>query len=151
MLQRLLTTVSPRKISRYHIYFDNFFSSPDLFVHLRKIGFRATGTVRANRVSGVTIDLNNKSKRGTYFVKHDKNSGVNYISVMDSKIVSLLSTACGITPLSSAKRYSKDEHGKVEIPCPYAFNLYNNFMGGVDQHDYYCSSLLPCIRSKKWT
>ncbi|XP_058801365.1 piggyBac transposable element-derived protein 3-like [Phymastichus coffea] len=151
MLQRLLTTVSLRKISRYHIYFDNFFSSPDLFVHLRKIGLRATGTVRANRVSGVTIDLNNKSKRGTYFVKHDKNSGVNYISVMDSKIVSLLSTAAGITPLSSAKRYSKDEHGKVEIPCPYAFNLYNNFMGGVDQHDYYCSSLLPCIRSKKWT
>lgn len=151
MLQKLLTTVTPRNISRYHIYFDNFFSSPDLLVHLRKIGLRATGTVRANRVSGVTMDVDKKSKRGTYSVKHDKNSGINYVTVMDSKIVSLLSTTAGVTPLSTARRYSKDEHDKVEISCPNAFKQYNNFMGGVDQHDFYCSNLLPCIRSKKWT
>ena len=86
MLQKLLTTVSPRNISRYQIYFDNFFCSPDLLVHLRKIGLRATGTVRANRVSGVTVDVDKKSKR-TFSVKHDKNSGINYITVMDSKFV----------------------------------------------------------------
>lgn len=120
-------------------------------VHLRNIGLRATGTVRANRVKGVTNDVDKHSKRGTFAVKHEKNRGINYITVMDSKIVSLLSTAAGTIPLSTARRYSQEEHDKVEIPSPSAFGYYNKFMGGVDQHDYYCSNMMPCIRSKKWT
>ena len=36
---------SPRKMIKYNIYFDNYFCSSDLLVHLRNIGVRATGTV----------------------------------------------------------------------------------------------------------
>ena len=70
---------------------------------------------------------------------------------MDSKSVSVLSTAAGVTPISSVSRYSKVNHSKEEIPFPMAFRLYNMFMGCVDQHDAHCSNLLPQIRAKKWT
>ncbi|XP_043472990.1 piggyBac transposable element-derived protein 3-like [Leptopilina heterotoma] len=50
MTQSLLTSVVPKKLSQYHLYFDNYFSSPDLMVHLKNNGLRATGTVRQNRL-----------------------------------------------------------------------------------------------------
>ncbi|XP_043480427.1 piggyBac transposable element-derived protein 3-like [Leptopilina heterotoma] len=150
MGQDLLLNTIPKKLDNYHIYFDNFFCNPDLIVHLKKVGVVATGTVRQDRVKEKnTIDV--KSSRGTHCLKHDTNSGVNYITIMDSKIVSMLSTAVGDSPLKSVKRYSKDKKDRVEIPMPAAFALYNRFMGGVDIHDQYCSKLLPSLRSKKWT
>ena len=68
---------------------------------------------------------------------------------MDSKPVSILSTAAGVTPLQNVKRYFNENQCKSELPFPAIFSLYNRFMGGVDQHDADCSNLLPCIRAKK--
>lgn len=150
MVQQLLSTVSLKKLSSYHLYFDNYFCNPDLLVHLKEVGLIATGTVRPDRIKEKNV-LDKKAKRGTYIVKQEKNSGINFITVMDSKPVSVLSTAAGVTPLSTVRRYSKNSHSKEEIPFPMAFRLYNMFMGGVDQHDAHCSNLLPGIRAKKWT
>ena len=33
----------------YHVYTDNFYSSPQLFAELKQNGFHATGTLRTNR------------------------------------------------------------------------------------------------------
>jgi len=95
--------------------------------------------------------IDKKAPRGTYVVKHEQNSGINYITVMDSKPVSIASTAAGITPLLPSKRYSSEARSKTEIPFLQAFHLYNKFMGGVDLHDGHCNNVLPSIRSKKWT
>lgn len=46
MIQNLLVSVGLRKKGMYHLYFDNYFCSPDLLVHLNNIDIRATGTVR---------------------------------------------------------------------------------------------------------
>ena len=62
-------------------------------IHLKRLGLKATGMVRANRVN-VTNGID-KSKKGTYVVKHEKSSGVNFITVIDSKPISMLSTAVG--------------------------------------------------------
>lgn len=150
MLQKLLTSVVPRKLVQYHIYFDNFFSSPDLLIHLKKIGLKATGTVRVNRVNVENV-IDKKAKKGTHSVVHEKNSGVNFVTVMDSKSVSMLSTAAGVTPLFEVKRFSFDEMKKVDILFPHAFKMYNLFMGGIDLHDSHCSNLMSFIRAKKWT
>ena len=47
------------KLKKYHLFFDNFFTSPDLMIHLQKIGLAATGTVRQNRVKA-KIDMPKK-------------------------------------------------------------------------------------------
>ena len=92
-----------------------------------------------------------KAPRGTYIIKHDQNSGINFITIMDSKPVSIASTAAGVSPLSTSRRYSSEARSKIDIPFPRAFHLYNKFMGGVDVHDGHCNNVLPSIRSKKWT
>ena len=69
------------------------------------MGLKATGTVRVNRVK-VKNYVDNKAQKGTYSVKHEKNSGLIFITVMDSKCVSVLSTAAGVSPSFEGNRFS---------------------------------------------
>lgn len=114
----------------------------------KKVGLRSTGTIRENRIKAKNV-IEKNATRGTLKVQHDENSGINFINIMDSKKVFLLSTAAGVTPLSTMKRYSREAKEKLEIPFPNAFHLYNKYMGGVDLHDAHCNILQPSIRSKK--
>ena len=150
LLQRFFSSVGVKKIPFYHLYMDNLFTSFDLFLHLQKLGLRCTGTIRENRVKNKNVIPKN-SPRGTFAVKHEKTSGMNYITLVDSKQVSMVSTAAGESPLFVAKRRSKEKKEKVNVNFPNAFQLYNKFMGGVDVHDGRCNYVAPCIRSKKWT
>ncbi|XP_058791774.1 piggyBac transposable element-derived protein 3-like [Phymastichus coffea] len=150
MVQNLLLIVTPRKLYQYHLTFDNFFTGPDLLVHLKNIGLRATGTVRSNRIK-TTNEIDKKSKRGTFVSKYDKNSGLNYITVMYSKPLSVLSTCASVRPFGTVRRYSKEQKKKETLEFPRAFTFYNQYMGGVDLHDSHCSNLRSPIRSKKWT
>ncbi|XP_058810354.1 piggyBac transposable element-derived protein 3-like [Phymastichus coffea] len=124
LLKPFFKLTSDAKIPFYHLYFDNYFTNLDLVVHLNRLKLKCTGTVRDNRVPVKNV-IHKKVPRGTYAVKHEKNSGINYITIMDSKPVLILSTAAGVTPLSSAKRYNSIEKEKVDIPVPQAFHLYN--------------------------
>lgn len=150
LLDPLFRKVPAQEITKYRVYFDNYFTSFDLILHLKKYGLKSTGTIRENRVKEKNI-IDKKALRGTYAVKHDENSGKNYISVKDSKVVSVASTAAGVTPKLPSQRYNPEKKARTEILFPYAFHVYNKFMGGVDLHDSHCSNVLSCMRSKKWT
>lgn len=150
LLKQFFEMTPPGKIPQFHLYFDNYFTGMDLMVHLQKLGLKSTGTIRENRVKEKNV-IDKKAPRGTYIVKHEQNSHINYITLMDSKPVSIVSTAAGVTPLLPSRRYDSQTRSKIEIPFPQAFHLYNKFMGGVDLHDGHCSNVLPSIRSKKWT
>jgi len=143
LLQKLLVTIPSQNLCKYHVYFDNFFTSPDLLIHLKNVGLSATGTVRQNHVK-YKLEMPKKSDRGTCLVAHEKNSKLNYITVMDSKPVSILSTGFNDEPKAPMKRWHKQT--KKTILFPQAFSKYNSNMGGVDLHDQHCNSLLPTIR-----
>jgi len=64
---------------------------------LKTLGLKATGIVRKDHVKEKT-SFASKTSRGTYIIKYDKASGMNLITLMDSKVVSLLSTAAGSEP-----------------------------------------------------
>ena len=152
LLDPFFKKLSAIEITQYHLYFDNYFTSFDLILHLQKLGLRSTGTIRDNRVpTEVRNVIDKKALRGTNIAIHDKNSGINYISVMDSKQVSIASCDAGVNPQLPSQRYSAEKKAKVDILFPRTFHAYNTFMGGVDLHDNHCNNLLPCIRSKKWT
>ena len=150
LLELFFNKTAAGMISKFHLYFDNYFTNLDLIVHLRKLGLKCTGTIRDNRVKEKNV-IDKRAPRGEYVVKHEKKSGMNHITVVDSKPVSIVSTASGVTPLLPLKRYSSQARSKVETPFPKAFHLYNKFMGGVDLHDGHCNNVLLRIRSKKWT
>ena len=71
--------------------------------------------------------------------------------MIDSKEVSILSTAAGASPVKPVKRYSKTDHERKEIGFPFAFSLYNKYMGGVDVHNFLCKKVSHSIRSRNWT
>jgi len=76
--------------------------------------------------------LDKKAPRGINAIKHKKNSGMNFITVMDSKEVSLFSTVAEVEPITNARRYLKDAKSKVEIGMSYAISIYNSYMDRVD-------------------
>ena len=145
LLEPFFNNPAAGKISQFHLYFDNYFTNLDLIVHLRKLGLKCTGTIRDNRVKKKN-DIDKRAPRSEYVVKHEKNSGMNYITVVDSKPVSIVSTASGVTSVLPLKRYSSQARSKVEIPCPKAFHLYNKFVGGSDLNDGDCNNVFPSIR-----
>ena len=98
LLQPFFNKTAAGKISQFNLSFDNYFSNLDLIVHLRKLGLKCTGTIRDNRVNEKNV-IDNRAPRGEHVVKHDKNSDMNYITVVDSKPVHIVSTASEVTPL----------------------------------------------------
>ncbi|XP_033213840.1 piggyBac transposable element-derived protein 3-like [Belonocnema kinseyi] len=113
MINPLFNGLSRKNLSDYHLYFDNFFTSPDLLIHLHKCGLRSTGTVRKDRV-----------KEKHEFAKNDPRGSYK--------------VTCGITPITSVKRFSRAAQERAELGFPRAFSLYNNYIGGVDLHDFIC-------------
>ena len=122
MLDQLLRKTASHKIGQYHVYFDNLFTCPDLLIHLKKLGLKSTGVVRNDRIQVENVFEKN-APRGTYAVQHEKNSGMNFISVQDSKKVSIISTAAGVTPLTTVQRYVKGE-GRKDLQFPNAHREY---------------------------
>lgn len=147
MLRQLLTSVPTEHLKTYEIIFDNYFTSPDLMIHLKKVGLLATGTVRQNRVKTKT-ELPKNCARGTCCSMYDKNSNLNCITVMDAKQISILSTAHGVDLKTIMKRWVDKSHKSIDFPE--VFSHYNKKMGGVDLHDQHCNAVLPAIRGKKW-
>jgi len=89
----------------------------DLFLHLKKLGLRCTGTLRENRVQEKNV-IPKKSPKETVVVKHDKSSGINYITLVNSKQVSMASTAGGVSPTFPVKKYSSKKKTKSRSPLP---------------------------------
>ncbi|KAI8648825.1 DDE-Tnp-1-7 domain-containing protein [Fusarium sp. Ph1] len=93
-----LTKTLPK--STYHVFVDNLFSSPPLFRNLRKQGYGATGTARAN--SGIHEELvRDKNDDGKVKKMYEFNAvkaiptpdnQVNQIAWKDTKLVLFLST-----------------------------------------------------------
>ena len=98
LLEPFFNKIAAGKVSQFHLYFDNYFINLDLIVHLRKLGLKCTGTIRDNSIKEKTV-IDKGAPRGEYVVKHRKNSSMNYITVVDSKPVLIVSTALGVTPL----------------------------------------------------
>ncbi|KAL7288291.1 hypothetical protein TKK_0017629 [Trichogramma kaykai] len=129
----------------------NFTSKTNLLVHMKKFGLRCTGTVRQDRLPKDHKIDKKTDEREEWRAMYDKNSGMNLITVMDSKPVSILSTAAGVYPTGHVDRHDKSEKMRKELDFPKAFCVYNQHKAGVDMHDQSCNKVLPIFRSKKWT
>ncbi|CAG5029382.1 unnamed protein product [Parnassius apollo] len=135
------------------VYFDNFFSSIQLLIDLKSQGFRATGTVRENRIKKCPIMTKKEMKkkdRGFSDYCFDKNNDVLYVKWHENNVVSLLTNFDSVEPLVKTNRYSKKEKAEVAVNQPMLFHNYNKNMGGVDKHDWLISKYPICFRGKKW-
>ncbi|XP_053964729.1 piggyBac transposable element-derived protein 3-like isoform X1 [Anastrepha ludens] len=149
-----------RDVPRYQnhiIYFDNFYTSLPLVHYLAKQGILSVGTVQQNRIPNSKLPdkrefMKKSVPRGSHVERTSTFDGVGMSCVTwkDNKMVTLLSTYVGSTPVSSVTRYDKAKKEKVEIPCPKIVLEYNKHMGGVDLMDSFLGRFHIPLRSKKW-
>jgi len=89
----------------HEIYFDNFFTSYDLFKSLRKDNnFKAIGTVRGNRLKNCTLmdtKTMQKTDRGFYDVRCSKS--VVVVKWHDNKCIPLATNFSTIEPIQKQK------------------------------------------------
>lgn len=137
----------------YWIYFDNLFTSRDLLIYLRKLGYRATGTLRENRLQKCPIKDSKslgKEDRGTFDFRFDTNGEILVVKWNDNKCVTAATNFDYIEPLFQASRWDRKARAKRAIPQPQLLKNYNSWMGGVDQHDWFVGKYATKIRAKKW-
>ena len=133
----------------YHLFMDNFYSSPMLYVNLWEQGIAATGTLRANRKGTPKImgqkKLETKQERGDMIVMHNKN--LLCVRYQDKKAVVLLSTLEGVQSVETGRinRSNGEPVRKPEI-----LNKYNKYMGGVDRADQMLSYTPFRMKTLKW-
>ena len=118
----------------YHIYCDNFFSSPILFDRLESVGLRACGTARPDRKEfpQSLLLLSKSLKRGEYKA-YQRGNLVAYVW-KDKKHVKMLSNIHKADQTSKVNRKMGDG-SVIEVDCPYAITDYNKYMAGVDKSD----------------
>jgi len=136
------------------IFFDNFFTTPELIYHLRKnYGILSLGTVQENRLRNCPLlkekELKKKG-RGSYSYKCDKKKKVLAVKWLDNKPVCLASSFVSLHPINTVKRYSKVTKSYVDVPLPKIVEQYNTHMGGVDLADMLVALYRIELKTHKW-
>ncbi|XP_066258244.1 piggyBac transposable element-derived protein 2-like [Euwallacea similis] len=137
----------------YCIYFDNFFSSHALFVRLKEMKFRATGTIRENRTARCPVQPTKELERlprGSYDFRFDTENKILVVKWNDNKCVSIASNFDTITPMATVTRWNGKTKSRMPIQQPRIIFNYNQYMGGVDHHDWLLEKYSIAIRGKKW-
>lgn len=139
--------------SDHILYFDNFFTGIDLLATLRMKGFRATGTIRENRLKNAPLPAKKemeKRDRGYFASCFDTQNEVLLVKWRDSSVVTMATNYDSVQPIGAVSRWSSSKKEKVKVAQPSVFGTYNNGMGGVDLLDQTANNYRIGIRSKKW-
>lgn len=137
----------------YKCFFDNWFTSPELIVELKKMGILTVATINRNRLRGCTFKSDkelSKAGRGAYEVNYEKTSGMSIVKWYDNKAVLLASSFIGPEPVERCRRWSKEKKQYVEVDRPHIVKVYNHNMGGVDLADMFAALYRIDIRPRRW-
>ena len=132
----------------HSVFFDNFFSSYQLITDLGIKGFRATDTMRNDRIMKcplIDVKVMKKKERGSFDFRCDEK--VEIVRWNDNSVVTIGSNAYGVEPIGNAKRWIKRK-GKENVQQPAVIAAYNRGMGGVDLLDRALSDLRPLFVGK---
>ncbi|CAM4720998.1 unnamed protein product [Leuciscus chuanchicus] len=139
--------------SGYHVYMDNFYTSPKLLKDLFAMKFGACGTYRDNRKDcprDATNSLSKKSARGS--IRWIRDGPLVFVKWMDTREVSVCSTIQSAYTGDTAKRRVKtqDAWRTKTFPCPAPVIAYNKHMGGVDLSDQLLQYYTAQHKTMKW-
>ena len=120
----------------YHIYMDNFYTSPTLLKALVEKKYGACGTYRENRL-GCPKDRANPLPRNATRgeMRWLREGPLLFVKWMDRKEINVLSTIHKAGYDGCVDRKEKNPYRVVSIPCPASVKAYNQSMGGVDLAD----------------
>ena len=112
-----------------HVYFDNYFASPELLLELKQNGFDATCTIRSNRNRNCPLKSKKQLKKeGRGSFDYQSSDGIVIASWYDNTVVNLASNKCSVMPIHQVLRYSAEKKAHVHIQCPSIVKAYNKSM-----------------------
>ncbi|KAG4070715.1 hypothetical protein HA402_013635 [Bradysia odoriphaga] len=138
----------------HKLYFDNYFSTFQVFEILLQKKILAAGTIRIDRFAKPPFSSDaemHKNGRGCCEELVSSNGLVTCVKWCDNKCVALASNYVGVGKVDTALRYDKSSKQKISINRPQIVRDYNINMGGVDLMNQMISYYRISIRSKKWT
>ena len=126
----------------HHIYMDNYYTSPNLFLEMKLAGFGACGTAHVNRKEmpaawkSRTGQKKNKVIMNKGEVRTENlGNGLLALQWKDKRIITMLSTIHYDKMVSKSRRSRSSTTGKENVQKPVMVDAYNNNMGGVDKSD----------------
>ena len=136
----VMKLVNPYLNQGYHLYLDNFYTSPQLVRDLFLNGTLSTGTGKISGEGFPQCMLNVKEwakrkQRGS--LRWTRESDILYLQWIDSKPVTILTTLGSASDAGSCKRRVKKDgrFQEVTVPQPLAIHRYNHSMNAVDRSD----------------
>lgn len=127
----------------YHLYTDNFYTSPRLAHDLLTLGTLTCGTCRTEQ-KNFPLDLKTANLQVGEAIFR-KMGTVTCVKWLDKRNVYALSTVHGNSFELVQRQREADGRTKPAIICDY-----NRYMGGVDLADQFLSYYTLNMRSKKW-
>ena len=115
----------------HHLYCDNLYTSPSLFLQLRSRGFHACGTLRLNR-RGVLLEAKMNLKKGELRVI-PLNDIMKVVHWHDKRVVSIVSNIHSDATVLIERRSRHVEGGREVVEKLEGITEYNKYMGGVDR------------------
>ena len=136
-----------------YIFFDNYFSSPQLIAYMKSKKIYATSTMRRNRTEKCPL-LSEKQlkKMGRGSMDFKSKSGVIICEWYDNRLVTVGSNVFGVHPTKKVRRYDRKEKTHKELECPNMTVAYNKSMGGVDKSSVFSQKVVTrhnCVLSKQ--
>ena len=142
----VMRLMEPYFYQGYKLYTDNFYTSPTLYMDLRRRGTGACGTLRVNR-TGVHPSMKQKKVvKNKGDVRIMNNSTMNHIKFMDRKEVNILTTIHNAEIINTGKL----NHKKEPIYRYASVHDYNKKMNAVDRSDQLLHYAEFRRRTVKW-
>ena len=151
VVKELVTLIENK---HHHLYMDNFYCDPYLFMELEGKKILACGTIRANRRGFpknivLTSAMEKRMNRGEYVWR--SHESLVAMAWYDRHTVYMISTIH--PPVSDGEQSVVLRHAaggaREAIPCPPAQCTYQEFMGGVDLADQILQSFSVIRKSNK--
>ncbi|XP_059402818.1 piggyBac transposable element-derived protein 4-like [Carassius carassius] len=139
--------------SGYHVYMDDFYTSPKLFTDLFALKFGACGAYREQRKGFLKTAANSLSSDSTMgSIRWIRDGPLVCVKWMDTQVVSVCSTIHAASTGGNVKRNIKaqDTWKTKSVPCPAPVTAYSQHMGGVDLSDQLLQYYAAQHKTMKW-
>ncbi|GFY54680.1 piggyBac transposable element-derived protein 3 [Trichonephila inaurata madagascariensis] len=135
VVKHLVGTIPTAKVT--HLCTDRYFTGRAILDYLVSRNVFLIGTVITNRTDGVTVSFpkdTDMKRRSPVSPRHEDGKAC-LVKWKDKKSVPLFSSAFGIKPESSCKRWAKEPREIVDVRQPAIVSSNNTYMGSVDMMD----------------